>query len=389
MREVAIIGVGMTPFGKFLNRSLEDLSREAVWNAIEDANIPAKNIQVAHVANSYAGSIAGQESIQGQVMLQDCGFHGIPIVNIENACAGGTTALRGIWLEISSGLYDVGLALGVEKLYTPSTSKSISILAGSSMRLYNMLGFQFTAAYAFFLRKYMGKYGVTKEDFAKVVVKNSYNGSLNPLAQHRIPLTIDEVVNSRMVCAPLTLYMCSSIADGAAAAILCSKDVARRYTSKPLIEIAGCGLKSGLMRLPGQDEVPFIAALTANEAYQQAGVGPEDIDVAEVHDAMAPAEMLYYEELGFCGEGEGRFMLDQKRTWITGDKPVNPSGGLAAKGHPVSATGLAQVAEIVWQLRGEAGKRQVTNNPKVGLIENAGGWLGEDNAACSVTILKK
>ncbi|MBI2317303.1 MAG: thiolase family protein, partial [Betaproteobacteria bacterium] len=297
--------------------------------------------------------------------------------------------VRGVWLEIASGLYDVGLALGVEKLCTPSTEKSISILSGASSRLLQLLGFQFTAPYAFFLRNYMRKYGVSAEDFAKVVVKNTFNGSLNPYAQRRTPLTAEQVINSRMVCDPLTLYMCSSIGDGAAAAILCAKEAARKYAGGALVHIAGCSLRSGLPKWPRDSDVPPIATLSANEAYEQAGIGPEDVAVAEVHDGMAPAELLCCEELGFCAQGESRFMLEHRRTWIDGDKPVNPSGGLAARGHPVSATGIAQVAEIVWQLRGEAGKRQVANRPKIGLVENAGGWIGEDNAACTVAILKK
>ena len=388
MEDVAIIGVGMHPFGRYLDKGLEDLARVAVWNAIEDAGIPPKDIQAAYVANSLGGLVTGQEGVRGQIILRDAGFSGIPIINVENACASGTTALRGAWLEIASGMYDVVLALGVEKLFLPRTEDSIKILmADSEIRLMNM-GFQFIGWYAMELRKYMKQYGWTKEHFAKVVEKNSYNGSLNPNAQHRKPLSVEQVLNSRLVAEPLTLYMCASMSDGAAAAVLCRKDKAREYTSKPLIEFAGCGIRSGRFVDIKDSGRPSITALAAQDAYEQAGLGPEDIDVAEVHDAVAPTELYHYQDLGFCEKGEGAAMIDQGRTKITGDIPVNPSGGLAAKGHPVAATGLAQVAEIVWQLRGEAGPRQVAD-PKVGLVENTGGIVEDDAAVATVSILKR
>lgn len=388
MREVVIIGVGMTPFGKFLDKGLNDLGTIAVWNAIKDAGIQGKDVQVAYCSNCLAGLITGQEGIRGQVVLRHAGFSGLPIVNVENACASGATALRGAWMEVALGFCDVAIALGVEKMYLADTPKSIKALTGlADIELANT-GFQFTASFAFFLRKYMKKYGATPKHFAKVVEKNSYNGSLNPYAQHRKPLTIEEVMNSRMVSDPLTLYMCSSMGDGAVAVIICAKEVAKSYSEKPLVQIAAIALRSGMVRPPVYEEVPSIRHLTSREAYDQAGIGPEDIDVAEVHDAMAPAELVCYEEIGFCKEGEGIRMIDEGRTLISGDIPVNPSGGLTARGHPVGATGLAQVAELVWQLRGEAGSRQV-DSPKVALAEDSGGWLGEDNAACTVTILKR
>ena len=388
MRDVVILGVGMTPFGRFLDKGLSDLGTVALWNAIKDANIPAKDIQAAYCSNCLAGLITGQEGIRGQVILRNAGFSGIPIVNVENACASGATALRGAWMDVALGLHDVALALGVEKMYLADTPKSIKALIGlADIDLANT-GFQFVASFAFFLRKYMKKYGATAKHFAKVVEKNSTNGSLNPYAQHRKPLTTEEVLSSRMVSDPLTLFMCSSMGDGAAAVIVCAEEVAKRYTEKSRIHIAALALRSGMIRPPGYEAVPSIRALTSKEVYQQAGIGPEDVDVAEVHDAMAPAELVCYEELGFCKEGEGIRMIDEGRTLISGDLPVNTGGGLTARGHPVGATGLAQIAELVWQLREEAGARQVAH-PKVGLAEDSGGWLGEDNAACTVTILKK
>ena len=388
MREVAVIGVGMTNFGKFLDRTLKDMGQEAIWKAIKDANVSPKDIQVVYVGNSLAGLITGQEGVRGQTVTREAGLGGIPVINVENACASASTAFRGASMEIAAGFCDVALALGVEKMFLEDTARSIAALAADSDIDLSRMGMQFTAFYAMNLKRFMKKSAVTREHFAKVVVKNSYNGSLNPYAQHRKPLTMEEVLNSRMVADPLTLYMCSSMADGAAAAILCAKEIAHKYTSKPLVTVAACALRSGMFRYPNDTTSPETPELTARAAYEQAGIGPEDVNVAEVHDAMAPAELILYETLGFCKPGEAGRMIDEGRTALTGNIPVNPSGGLAAKGHPVGATGLAQVAEIVWQLRGEAGQRQVAN-PKVGLTENAGGRVEHDNAACCVTILKR
>ncbi len=385
MRDVVIIGVGMTRFGKFLERSLSDLGREAVWNTIDDAGVPPKDIQIAYVANSLAYQLTELKGTIGQHVLGAAGFFGIPIINVENACSSGSTALRNACLEVSSGNYDVALALGVEKLFCGDTARSAEAMASGTP--YAKFGFMFPALYSMNLRKWMQNYSITQEHFAKVVVKNSYNGSLNPNAQFRKPLSMDDVLNSRVIAYPLTLYMCSTMGDGAAAAIVCTRETARKYTAKPVIEVAACELVSGTVMFPDQPHKP-IETHAAELAYQKAGIGAEDVNVVEVHDGMAPAELMLYEELGLCQEGESGRMIDEGKTEITGSIPVNPSGGLAAKGHPVAATGLAQVAEIVWQLRGEAGDRQV-NNPKVGLTENAGGWVIDDNAACAVTILKR
>lgn len=387
MRKVVIIGVGMTKFGKFLDTTLEELGRTAVWNAINYANVDPKQIQCAYVANSVHGMISGKSGVIGQGILARSGIGGIPVVNVENACSGGSTALRGAYLEVASGSCDIALAVGAEKMYCADLAKAILSMTSNSP--YDGMGYQFSGDYAMRLRRYMREFGVTREHVAKVVVKNSYNGSLNPNAQHRRPLTVEEILNSRLVAEPLTLYMCCSIGDGAAAAVVTTEGIARRHTSKPLVEIASCSLRSG-QYTGWTDPDNENAAIAAKEAYEKAGLGPEDVDVAEVHDAMAPAELWLYEQLGFCKKGESARLIDEGRTKINGDIPVNPSGGLAAKGHPVSATGLAQIAEIVWQLKGEAGERQISGNPKVGLTENAGGYTEfDDNGAASVIILKR
>jgi acetyl-CoA acetyltransferase len=388
MRKVVVLGVGMHAFGKFIDKSLMELGRTAIWNAIKDGGIPPKAIEVAYVGNSLGGLVTGQEGVRGQVILRDSGLSGMPVVNVENACASGTTAFRGAWMEVASGVHDVALAVGVEKLFLPDTAESIRILAADSDIRLRDFGFQFTAHYAMKLRKFMDKYGCTKTHFAQVVEKNSANAAMNPYAQNRKPLTVEQVLNSRLIAEPLHLYMCAPMGDGAAAAILCTEEIARRYTQKPFIQVAACALRSGMFQDPDATDQRSTIALTADKAYEQAGIGPADVQVAEVHDAMAPVELSHYEELGFCAPGESLRLLEEGRTRITGDIAVNPSGGLAGRGHPVAATGMAQVAEIVWQLRGEAGGRQVSD-PKVGLIQTSGGYVHDDTAAAAVIVLKK
>ncbi len=392
MRDVSIIGVGAHATGRFTDKAIKDLAYTAIWDAIEDAGVQVNDIQVGYVGNSLGGLLTGQEGVRGQVVTQHSGISGIPIVNVENACASAATALRGAWLEVASGAFDVAIAVGVEKMYVGDTARTIGALSAVSEIDLSQMGMQFTTSYAIHpkinLKEKMDRYGWTIADFAKPAVKNSFNGSMNPLAQHRRPLTIEEVVQSRVVVDPLTLYMCASISDGAAAAILCASDVAARFTSKRPVRIASCMLRSGLYRMPDDDR-PDSATITANAAYEEAGVGPNEIRAIELHDAMAPAELMLYERLGLCGPGEGPKLIDDKITTLGGRQPVNPSGGLCSRGHPVGATGLLQVAELVWQMRGEAGPRQIEPVPKVTMAQNQGGLLlGQDSAVYAVTILK-
>ena len=261
MREVAIIGVGAHPSGRFMDKPLKALAYPAIWGALDDAGVSATDINVAYVGNSLGGLLTGQEGVRGQVVLQHSGITGIPIVNVENACASAMTALRGAWLEVASGAADVALAVGVEKMNVGDSARTIGALSGVSELDLSELGMQFTTSYAIHpkinLKSRMQEYGWTAADFAKPAVKNSYNGSLNPLAQHRRRLTIEEVVQSRVIVDPLTLLMCSSISDGAAAAVVCSADMAAKFSSKTKITIASCVLQSGVYRLPG-DERPEL-----------------------------------------------------------------------------------------------------------------------------------
>ena len=387
MRDVAIIGVGMTRFGKFVDRSAQDLGREALLNALNDAGVTIQDLDVAYVANAVGQQLTELKGTIGQHVLTSAGVFGIPVINIENACSSGSTALRGAWLDVASGNSDVALALGVEKLFVGDNAKSAQAMAAGT--IYAKYGFMFVGLYSMQLRHWMERSGATKEQFAKVVVKNSYNGSLNPNAQFQKPMSAEQVLESRVIAEPLTQFMCSTMADGAAAAIICPREMAGKFTAKAPIQIAACELVSGTYLFPDEDHEE-ITTRAAQRAYEKAGIGPEDVDLVEVHDGMAPAELRLYEELGLCKPGEAGDMIDRGETTLKGHIPVNTSGGLAAKGHPISATGLAQVAEIVWQLRGEAGPRQIAkSDPKVGMTENAGGWTMDDNAACAVTILKK
>jgi acetyl-CoA acyltransferase len=374
MREVGIIGVGAHPTGRFMEKPLKAIAYPAIWRALNDAGVEPADLQAAYVGNSLGGLLTGQEGVRGQVVLQYSGITGIPVVNVENACASAMTALRGAWLEVASGAADVALALG----------------AVSELELSEM-GMQFTTSYAIHpkinLKARMQDYGWTIRDFAKPAVKNSSNGALNPLAQHRRPLTIEEVIQSRIIVDPLTLLMCSSISDGAAAAVVCAMDVAPRFTNKRPIRIASCVLRSGEYRLP-DDKRPDSATTTAFAAYEQAGIGPEDLDAIELHDAMAPAELMLYERLGLCSPGDGPKLIDDQITTLRGRRPVNPSGGLCSRGHPVGATGLLQICELVWQMRGEALARQIQPRPKVTMAQNQGGLLlGQDSAVYATTIL--
>jgi len=386
-REVVIIGVGMHKFGKFLDKGLKELTRVAVWNAINDAGIDAKQVEAAYFANVLAGLITGQECIRGHVFLHDAGFEGIPIVNVEGACASSSIALREAMIAVGAGLYDVALAVGAEKLYLNDTARSIQAMStNTDVELMSGLGFQFTGAYAMNLRKYMKQYGWTQEQFAKVASKNKANGSLNPLAQYQKPMSVEEILNSRLIAWPLTLYMCSTMADGAAAAIVCAKEVAHKISNQVPVTIAASCLRSG--EVTGEDDGQIHVA---HEAYEMADLNPEDVEVAEVHDAMAPGEMFRIEKLGFCKAAEVGRLVDEEYFTLKGGLPVNTSGGLASRGHPIGATGLAQIAEIVWQMRGEAEARQIKGRnspyPRVGLTQNSGGYIEGSPAAVSVTIL--
>lgn len=394
MRTVHVVGVGMTPFGRHLDRSLGDLARAATGEALADAGLGPDAVQMVFFANAMAGLISGQESVRGQVSLSGSGLDGVPLVNVENACASGATAVHLAEMAVASGRCDVALAVGAEKLYHPDKSRTFAALE-SAMDVDRVdevrarLGAVgedaakrsvFIDHYVEVARRYAERSGATPRDLAQVAVKSHDFAALNHRAQFRNRVSLDEVLDSRMIVEPLTLMMCSPIGDGAAAVLVTSEERARELQAPP-VRILASELRSGQAGTRGRTVPATIAA-----AYASAGVGPDDLDVVECHDAAAPAELVLYEELGLCSRGDGPGLLRSGETALGGRIPVNPSGGLISKGHPVGASGCAQIVELTEQLRGRAGQRQV-DGARVALAENAGGLLDPDVAACGVTIL--
>lgn len=384
--DIEIIGVGMHPFGRFVGSSLKDLARVAVLNALVDAGLGVKDLDAAYSSNAMGGLLQGQEMIRGQAVLREVGIERIPIVNVENACAGGSTALRQAILTIRAGAADVVLAVGFEKMFVEDRTKTLEALeSAADLDVVKGTGLQFTAVYGMRLRKILAQGSLTMDDLVSISVKSHANGALNPNAQHQKVVTAEDVLASRLIADPLTLLMCSSICDGAAAVIVARKG-ALPETSRPRVSILASQAASGFTPLPGGES--SLTEYCVKDAYEEAGLGPADINVAEVHDAMAPAELLYYEQLGFCEPGGASELLASGKTALNGIQPVNPSGGLSSRGHPVGATGLAQIAELVWQLRGEAGARQV-KTPRIALAQNSGGWLEGESAASNIHILER
>jgi benzoylsuccinyl-CoA thiolase BbsB subunit len=380
MRDVAILGVGSTVFGKFPEKLPYELGAEATRAAVEDAGVNPRDLQFAYCSNLYGGMVIGQ------AILGEIGVTRIEITNVENACAGGATALRKTWWDIASGLYDMGMVVGVESMTTsPIAGKLIPPAKGD---ITGELGMNMVARFALSQRRYMDMFNIRLEQIARVSVKNHHNGCLNPYSQYHKELTVEEIIQSRPICEPITLLQCCPASDGAAALILGSSDMARKYTDKPVI-IAASVLMSGDYAFRWEDmtfsDMTYKCSI---DAYEMAGLGPEDIDVCELHDAFAVNELQHYVELGFCKRGEEVGLIEEGITEIGGKLPVNPSGGLLSKGHPVSATGVAQIAELVWQLRGQAGKRQV-KNAKVCLAHVMGGEVtGLESGAVAIHILK-
>lgn len=408
MRTQAVVGgVGMTRFGKQMERGLKDLGAEAVHAAVADSGLTLDDLQAAFVGNCAAGTVTGQESIRGQVILDPLGVGRIPIVNVENACASGSTAFYLACAMVTAGIHDVVLALGVEKLSHPDKAVSFAAFAGAVdveevQALLAGLSAQvedtgdtgrggagkgrsmFMDIYASAARMHMEKWGTTAEQFAAVASKNSYHGSLNPRAQFREALSVEDVMQSPMIVPPLTRPMCSPIGDGAAAVIVVSEAKARELGISRPVHVVTSVLHSGWNHAPSE---AGTVELCSKEAYEAAGVGPGDLDVVELHDASAPAEVMMYEALGLCGPGEGGKLAESGDTRLGGRIPVNTSGGLLRKGHPVGATGTAQIVELTEQLRGSSGDRQV-EGARTALAQNGGGKKGNDAAAMCVTILQ-
>lgn len=411
MSEVYIIGVGMTRFGRYLDERLETIARVAVDEALADANVERGDVQAAFFANTAQGVVEGQHLVRGQIVLRALGFKHIPVTNLENACASASTALNAAFAYIASGQGDIALALGAEKMNAKDREKSFAIFDGgwdvhdleANIRRLTELGKDlavppgagqhggrrsvFMDVYSSLARYHMHRFGTTQRDIAAVSAKNHKHSSLNPKAQYQDSMTVDDVLAAREVSWPLTLPMCAPISDGAAAAIICSAVKARELGASRAIRIAASVMTSGSDRAP-DDLERHLCRIGANRAYEIAGVGPADMSLAEVHDASAFAELLQSELIGFAPIGEGGRLVRDGETTLGGRIPINVSGGLESRGHPVGATGLAQVYELVTQLRGEAATRQV-EGARHAIAENGGGFHRYEEATACITILER
>ncbi|MDJ0420239.1 thiolase family protein [Rhodococcus opacus] len=388
MRKVVIGGVGMTRFGKFLDRNMKSLAQESVVAALSDAGATVNDVDRVFFGNAAAGAVTGQEMIRAQAALRNTGLDGKPMFNIENACASGSSALNLAWLSVASGQSETALVVGVEKL----THQDKTISFGAFTKAVDLeeplpenvkkgTGSIFMDLYAAKARKWMEATGADASDFARVVVKSRHAGSLNPNAQFCRTTSIEEVLESRIVSDPLTLFMCSSIGDGGAAVFICSEDYAAKHDVRPVYIRA-----SSIVSATADGSGELVAIRAAKAAYEEAGIGPSDVHVVELHDASAPAELIHYENLGLCPPGDAPKLIRSGDTDLGGRISVNPSGGLLSRGHPIGATGVAQIVELTEQLRGTAGARQ-RPGAKVALAENNGGQLAGDSAVALVTIL--
>lgn len=412
MQPVFIAGTGMTRFGKHIDRGLKSLAAEAIGAAIADAGITASQLQAAYMGNAAAGVMTGQVLIPGQVVLRGLGIGRIPVINIENACATSATAFQQAVQMIALGAYDIVLVAGFEKLYSEDKARTFSVFHGAvdleaiddvMAMLQANLSRNGSAAdlegagrsrslfmdvYAAMARDYMAESGATQRDFAAVAAKNSFHGSLNPKAQFQDVLTVEQVLAAPMIVDPMTRPMCAPIGDGAAALVLVSGKAAQQLGLRDRVRVLSSVLASGWDYAEEVGKKERLVPVVAAQAYAAAGVEPKALDVVELHDAGAPAELMYYEHLGLAAEGEGVALLHSGATRLGGRVPVNPSGGLLRKGHPIGASGCAQLVELADQLRGRCGPRQV-EGARTALAENGGGWIGEDAAAIVISILQK
>jgi acetyl-CoA C-acetyltransferase len=375
MRDVAVIGVGMNKWGELWAKPMRDIFVEAALAAIDDAKID--HLDSMYIGSMTPGLFLGQEHL-GSMLSDYLGQNPIPATRVESACASGGLAFRLAYIEVASGMSDIVLASGVEKMTDVSGDEATYALASAADQDYEGYnGATFPGLYALMARRHMHQYGTTREQLAQVAVKNHENGSLNPLAQFPFKVTVEDVINSTMIADPLRILDCSPITDGAAAAILCPLDLAKQKGVKPIIKITGSGHATDTIALYQREDITFLnATAKAGEmAFKMAGISPKELDLAEVHDCFTIAEICVIEALGFVKKGEGGKAAESGLTALDGKIPINTSGGLKSKGHPVGATGLAQIYEVVKQLRGDAGKRQV-KGARRGLTQNMGGTGG-------------
>ena len=404
-----IAGVGMTRFGKHLDLTLKGLAGEAIREALTDAGIGSSAIEVAYMGNAAGGVVQGQEMISGQVALRELGIGKIPVINVENACATSSTAFNQACAMVTAGAYDVALVCGFEKLFHEDKMRSFAAFDGAVdtenpeglMGTLNTLAAKageeldianagktrsvFMDIYSLLAIAHMKTYGTTREQIAGVTAKNSFHGSFNPRAQFQVALSVEEVLAARAIVDPLTLPMCSPIGDGAAAVVVVSERKARELGLSKPVRVLSSVLVSGYDE--DADDLS-VGAYAVNKAYNAAGVGPDDLSLIELHDASAPSEIIAYDYMGICEKGQGGRLIEDGSTRLGGRLPVNVSGGLLRKGHPIGASGAAQIVELTEQLQGRAHDRQVAN-ARIGLAHNGGGMIGTDAAATVVSILRR
>lgn len=411
MTDVFIVGVGMTPLGKHLDKSVKQLSASAISHALKDAGIGKEAVNAAWFCNTRQGVLEGQHGIRGQAALRSFGFESIPIFNTDNACASSSSGLMQAYAAVKAGIHDVVLVVGAEKMNYPERRKEMfeafkgswdrdladqhlsSLLAlGEGMPLPQEAIADtgdrsvFMDIYAAQARFHMKTFGTTQRQIASVAAKNHWHSQFNPFAQYRIPLSIDQVLTDKLIAWPITRAMCAPMSDGAAAIILASGSALSRFDRARAVRLRGIGVSSSSNRT-GEQFDRHLTRVAAKRCYDMASCGPEDISLAEVHDASAIAEIIHSENVGFCAYGEGGALVESGATTLGGRLPINVSGGLLSKGHPVGATGAIQIFDLVTQLRGEAGERQVAN-ARLALAENGGGFHGLEEAACVVTVLE-
>ncbi len=411
MTNVYIAGLGMIRFNKYMDRNVRDMAHEVIRSALKDAELTKEDLQAAFFSNTFWGMFDNQHSIRGQVVLRSMGIGALPVTNVENACAGASTALHLAYTGIRAGMYDVALVVGSEKISHPDKTKSLTAYATcmdvenfeNQVKLMEKANSMFQVeipdgqtppgegrsifmdAYAMGARWHMSRFGSTQRQLAVICAKNHFHGSLNPMSQYQKDMSVDEVLADKPIAYPLTRAMCAPVGDGAAAAIVCSEDFLKKLKNPRPIKIRASVHGSGTDRdFDGED----IGERLVKQAYDMGGLGPEDIDIAELHDASAYGELHQTEAMGFCPVGEGGPYAETGITKLGGKKPVNTSGGLECRGHPIGASGLAQIYELGLQLRGEAGKRQA-EGVKIGLAENGGGNIGVEEAAMCIHILEK
>ena len=410
--DVFIAGISHTPLGRHVDKSVKALTKEAVTGALLDAGATREDIGAAWFSNVRQGQMEAQNSIRGQCALTAMGFGGLPIFNVENACASGSSGLFQAYAAIKAGLFDVALVVGTEKMFYPEKRQAMMEAFFGGTDIHEMQntwqGLQrigagigpeqaaggdwkqqsfFMDVYASLARMHMKMYGTKQEHIAHAAAKNHTHSALNPLAQYQTPMSVEEVLQTPLIAWPLTRAMCAPISDGAAAAVVCSEKALDRFNRVRAIRVRGMGVSSTVHRAPEALESHCVA-LAAERAYSSAGISANEVDVVEVHDASSFAEILQIENLGLCARGEGGFYTASGATTLGGECPVNVSGGLVSKGHPIAATGIIQLHELVTQLRSEAGARQV-KNARIAVAENGGGFIRIEDAVAVVTVLDK